>query len=646
LRLTANSLPAWACALACELAPRIQDLFSHAFWAAVGVSTSGAHIQCALYVAAYYSRNALTVQTGQAWEATLLETAAAAVHRGTELVWADRVELAASSSASTGSGLDREAAGGDWGGSIGLGGYGGYGSGAGCHLLETERAAARGVLSYSDAQLQRLSLRAARVLAHLEMVACLVGVETEEECVDRGEGGRELRNWSLGSGGRSVGVGARGVVRLVAVLVQTRNLWVWGVQKQVAERADAILRTLSTSRQACSSPSSSLSSPPATPPAAPPDATPTVREKRSPLPAADGWQRPRAGSGPKRDEPMLVDAEMLVRVLWGLCDDALRHEEGFGASYVKSPAKAEASGSNRPTGNAETWEWVQPRRGAAFLRASSLLWAGEQLGHGEGWGSERAAGGEKSGGVWLGAAAALLQQSTYDLKAVGARLLLLLLHRADRTDVRWNETLVVSSLEGCLHNPHVPLLQAALPALVLAVTTIDGDAAAPGGPLGGGVGPKRVLQLLLDQGLRESTPTLRCLFADAVARLFDHLAARAAYLLGAGVELGVSVLESAGLDGERTICGLRLLAILVTTCWPRAHAYMRDVLQATLRAALESQGHVSDDERHRILGETTTILHALHAANPGKLAALLAPARKSVTAVEELLVAASLPMHL
>jgi len=72
------------------------------------------------------------------------------------------------------------------------------------------------------------------------------------------------------------------------------------------------------------------------------------------------------------------------------------------------------------------WEWAAPGRGAAFLRASSLVWVAQQLGHGEGW----VEGG--GGSVWLGAAVALLEQSPYDLKTLGAQLTLALLLQADR----------------------------------------------------------------------------------------------------------------------------------------------------------------------------------------------------------------------
>jgi len=244
--------------------------------------------------------------------------------------------------------------------------------------------------------------------------------------------------------------------------------------------------------------------------------------------------------------------------------------------------------------------------------------------------------------VWLGAAVALLEQSPYDLKTLGAQLTLALLLQADRTDVRWNEAVLVKALEGCLNYQHEPLLRAALPALVLAVITIDGDAQAPEGPLRGGVGPLKTLQMLLENGLRETNLVRRGVFAEALAQLYDHLGARAVVHMGAGIAIAISVLGCGRAHSALTLRGLGLLAAIVTTCWPRTHAYMRDIVQATLRTSLESSGHMSERDEQSMTREVTIILHALHAAHPAKLATLLAPARTSLPPVEDLLVSIGL----
>jgi hypothetical protein len=127
---------------------------------------------------------------------------------------------------------------------VGLGGYGGFGSGGASSLLETERAAGGAALAYSEAQLKRLSLSAARVLAHLDMVACLVGVgESEEaEVVEEArEVGGEERRQELDVRISMWSTDTEMVAPVVAALAQARNLWVWGVEKRVADRAEAIL---------------------------------------------------------------------------------------------------------------------------------------------------------------------------------------------------------------------------------------------------------------------------------------------------------------------------------------------------------------------------------------------------------------------
>ncbi len=154
--------------------------------------------------------------------------------------------------------------------------------------------------------------------------------------------------------------------------------------------------------------------------------------------------------------------------------------------------------------------------------------------------------------------------------------------QADRQDVRWNEVVLVSSLQSCLHHQHEPLLSATLEALILTVTTIDGVALAPTGPLGGGAGPLKVLHLLLDQGLRETTGGLRALIAQAVSRLFHHLGAHAVSLMGPTSQLGLSLLSSGPAHVAETLSGLALLSAIVTNCWPRTHAYMRDIVQVSV----------------------------------------------------------------
>jgi hypothetical protein len=67
--------------------------------------------------------------------------------------------------------------------------------------------------------------------------------------------------------------------------------------------------------------------------------------------------------------------------------------------------------------------------------------------------------------------------------------------------VRWHETVVISSLSDCLKHAHAPLLRAALPAIVLASTIVDGYSNAPEGPLYGGETPLKVLGLVLEHGM-------------------------------------------------------------------------------------------------------------------------------------------------
>jgi hypothetical protein len=154
--------------------------------------------------------------------------------------------------------------------------------------------------------------------------------------------------------------------------------------------------------------------------------------------------------------------------------------------------------------------------------------------------------------------------------------------QADRQDVRWNEGVLVSSLKSCLHHQHEPLLSATLEALVLTVITSDGDASAPTGPLGGGAGPLKVLHLLLDQGLRETAGVMRALVARAVTRLYHHLGAHAVSLMGPASQLGLSLLATGKAHAAETLSGLALLSAIVTSCWPRTHAYMRDIVQVPL----------------------------------------------------------------
>jgi hypothetical protein len=68
------------------------------------------------------------------WCVRMMRTAVTAVQRGTELVWADKVEIAA---AALGGAMRTEGGAGE---EMGLGGYAGYGVGV-ASLVETERAA-------------------------------------------------------------------------------------------------------------------------------------------------------------------------------------------------------------------------------------------------------------------------------------------------------------------------------------------------------------------------------------------------------------------------------------------------------------------------------------------------------------------------
>ena len=126
---------------------------------------------------------------------------------------------------------------------MGLGGYGGFGSGGASSLLETERAAGGAALTYSEGQLGRLSLSAARVLAHLDLVACLVGVgDLEAEVVEEArEVGGEERRQELDVRTSMCSTDTETVAPVVAALAQARNLWVWGVERRAADRAEAIL---------------------------------------------------------------------------------------------------------------------------------------------------------------------------------------------------------------------------------------------------------------------------------------------------------------------------------------------------------------------------------------------------------------------
>ena len=527
------------------------------------------------------------------WRSRLAMIAAAAVHRGTELVWADRVDLAASSGARTGVG----AANGDAWGAVGLGGYHGYGTSG--SLLETERAAAGLVLNTSSAQLKRQAVGAARVTAHLSLLCSLFGRPATEV-----SGGLQEDSADACEAG---GMSGTLLARLLAALVQARNPWIWGVHKEVAATADDLLLTLTAACLARARPwASPLTS-------AAEDEITSTPHPVVPIPAVS----------PSRGQKGLVGCEVVARVMWQQCWEALEHQptpdSQSGTSRTANPTNVHSnaiSSARRKDGGVEAtrgsphdggceWEWAAAGRGAAFLRASSLLWLAAQLGHAEAWS-------ENASSVWLGAALALLQQPTFDLKALGARLLVALLRQvrlslpvppvqrthavdvrealadfsyaeqADRQDVRWNEVVLVSSLQSCLHHQHEPLLAATLEALILTVTTIDGDALAPMGPLGGGAGPLKVLHLLLDQGLRETTGGLRALIAQAVSRLYHHLGAHAVSLMGPAVQLGLSLLTSGPAHVAETLSGLALLSAIVTNCWPRTHAYMRDIVQVSV----------------------------------------------------------------
>ena len=70
---------------------------------------------------------------------------------------------------------------------------------------------------------------------------------------------------------------------------------------------------------------------------------------------------------------------------------------------------------------------------------------------------------------------------------------------------------------------------------------------------------------------------------------------------------------------------------------------MRQIVQGTLRAALENKGQVSDNDLDAMTHHVSIILHALHAAHAEKLALILAPARTKLTAVDQLVLSHGLP---
>eukprot|EP00802_Teleaulax_amphioxeia_P002964 Tamp_02967.p1 GENE.Tamp_02967~~Tamp_02967.p1 ORF type:complete len:929 (+),score=134.48 Tamp_02967:174-2789(+) len=568
-------------------------------------------------------------QGKEPWRSTLAMIAAAAVHRGTELVWAQRVELAASSGEAT----RVEAATGDAWGTVGLGGYQGYGASG--SLLETERAAASLVLNASNAQLKRQALGAARVKAHLSLLCSLFGRPGTEASGVLQEDGAD----ACGAGCMSGDL----LARLLAALVQARNPWIWGVHKEVAEKADDLLQTLTAAYLARACPWASPLASAADADTASPQTSPSHSGGSS---APASISRGKAGR---------IKCEVVARVMWQQCREALEYEQPPNflsdttttaiPTHVHSNSSSDSSrlkggegvATDLPAGACGcVWEWAAAVRGAAFLRASSMLWLAAHLGHAEAWSGNET-------GLWLGAALALLQQPTYDLKALGARLLVALLRQADRQDVRWNEGVLVSSLKSCLHHQHEPLLSATLEALVLTVITSDGDASAPTGPLGGGAGPLKVLHLLLDQGLRETAGVMRALVARAVTRLYHHLGAHAVSLMGPASQLGLSLLATGKAHAAETLSGLALLSAIVTSCWPRTHAYMRDIVQASLRTVLENRGRVSEAEEQNMNQHVAIILHALHTAHGSKLSKLLAPARAALPAVDDIIASYCLP---
>jgi len=83
---------------------------------------------------------------------------------------------------------------------------------------------------------------------------------------------------------------------------------------------------------------------------------------------------------------------------------------------------------------------------------------------------------------------------------------------------------------------------------------------------------------------------------------------------------------------RRKRCTARVLTVLECVL-----VSTHETWQASLRAALENRGQVSEDQEKCIHGHVAAILHALHAAHPGKLAKLLAPARTALPALQGLL---------
>ena len=93
---------------------------------------------------------------------------------------------------------------------------------------------------------------------------------------------------------------------------------------------------------------------------------------------------------------------------------------------------------------------------------------------------------------------------------------------------------------------------------------------------------------------------------------------------------------------EQTLSGLGLLETIATTCWPRTHAYVREIVQATLRVALENRGHISDKDQETLTQHVAAILQALHAAHEEELTSLLAPARHALPAVDQIVLSCGL----
>ena len=358
-------------------------------------------------------------QGKEPWRSTLAMIAAAAVHRGTELVWAQRVELAASSGEAT----RVEAATGDAWGTVGLGGYQGYGASG--SLLETERAAASLVLNASNAQLKRQALGAARVKAHLSLLCSLFGRPGTEASGVLQEDGAD----ACGAGCMSGDL----LARLLAALVQARNPWIWGVHKEVAEKADDLLQTLTAAYLARACPWASPLASAADADTASPQTSPSHSGGSS---APASISRGKAGR---------IKCEVVARVMWQQCREALEYEQPPNflsdttttaiPTHVHSNSSSDSSrlkggegvATDLPAGACGcVWEWAAAVRGAAFLRASSMLWLAAHLGHAEAWSGNET-------GLWLGAALALLQQPTYDLKALGARLLVALLRQVRRS---------------------------------------------------------------------------------------------------------------------------------------------------------------------------------------------------------------------